>query len=151
MRRVYLDHIAATPLDPEAVQAMLPYLGEKFGNPQSLHSRGQECLEAIEKARSEVSALIGAGDGEVFLASSGSEANNFAVKGIALARREKGCHLVLSAIEHQSVLHSAKSLEKFGFSSTRGVDVGITSGIPGRGSGSGLGLGCAVDMDCTVG
>jgi cysteine desulfurase len=118
MRRVYLDHIAATPLDPEALQAMRPYLGEKFGNPQSLHSAGQECLEAVEEARSQVSALIGAGDGEVFFTSSGSEANNFAVKGIALARREKGCHLVLSAIEHQSVLHSAKSLEKFGFSST---------------------------------
>jgi cysteine desulfurase len=97
---------------------MLPFLGEKFGNPQSLHSIGQEALEAVERARSQVADLIGADESEVFFTSSGSEANNFAVKGISLAGREKGTHIVLSAIEHQSVLHSAKSLEKFGFSTT---------------------------------
>ncbi len=118
MRRVYLDHIAATPLDPDVLKSMLPYLGEKYGNPQSLHSIGQEALEAVEEARSEVASLIGADQSEVFFTSSGSEANNFAVKGLSLARREKGSHIVVSAIEHQSVLHSAKSLEKFGFSST---------------------------------
>jgi len=118
MRRVYLDHIAATPLDPDVLKAMLPYLGEKYGNPQSLHSIGQESLEAVEEARSEVAGLVGADQSEVFFTSSGSEANNFAVKGMSLARREKGNHIVLTAIEHQSVLHSAKSLEKFGFSST---------------------------------
>jgi cysteine desulfurase len=118
MKRVYLDHIAATPLEPQVFEAMLPYFGEKFGNPQSLHSLGQEALQAVEEARSEVAGLIGAGEGEVFFTSSGSEANNFAVKGIALSRREKGSHIVLSAIEHQSVLHSVKSLEKFGFTST---------------------------------
>ena len=118
MRRVYLDHIAATPLDPQVLQAMLPYLGEKFGNPQSLHSIGQEAFQAVEEARSQVAGLIGADESEIFFVSSGSEANNFAVKGIVLARREKGSHIVLSAIEHQSVLHSAKFLEKLGFSST---------------------------------
>jgi cysteine desulfurase len=118
MRRVYLDHIAATPLDPQVREAMLPYLGEKFGNPQSLHSHGQEALEAMEEARSQVADLIGASESEVFFTSSGSEANNFAVKGLSLARRDKGSHIVVSAIEHQSVLHSAKSLEKFGLSST---------------------------------
>jgi cysteine desulfurase len=118
MKKVYLDHIAATPLELQVLEAMLPYFGEKFGNAQSLHSLGQEALQAVEEARSEVAGLIGAGEGEVFFTSSGSEANNFAVKGIALARREKGSHIVLSAIEHQSVLHSVKSLEKFGFSST---------------------------------
>jgi cysteine desulfurase len=118
MKSVYLDHIAATPLEPQVLEAMLPYFEEKFGNPQSLHSLGQEALQAVEEARSEVAGLIGAGGGEVFFTSSGSEANNFAVKGIALARREKGSHIVLSAIEHQSVLHSVKSLEKFGFTST---------------------------------
>ncbi len=118
MKRVYLDHIAATPLDPDVLKAMLPYLGEKYGNPQSLHSIGQEALEAVEEARSEVAGLVGADQSEIFFASSGSEANNFAVKGMSLARREKGNHIVLSAIEHQSVLHSAKSLDKFGFSST---------------------------------
>jgi cysteine desulfurase len=118
MRRVYLDHIAATPLDPLVREAMLPYLGERFGNPQSLHSLGQEALQAVEEARTRVAGLIGAAESEVFFTSSGSEANNFAVKGIALARRDKGNHLILSAIEHQSVLHSAKSLEKQGFSTT---------------------------------
>jgi len=118
MRRVYLDHMAATPLEPQVRDAMLPYLGEKFGNPQSLHSLGQEALEAVEEARSHIAGLIGADASEIFFTSSGSEANNFAVKGLGLARREKGSHLVLSAIEHQSVLHSAKSLERIGFSVT---------------------------------
>ncbi|MFZ2054718.1 MAG: cysteine desulfurase family protein [Candidatus Aminicenantales bacterium] len=118
MKRVYLDHIAATPLDPQAVEAMLPYLGEKYGNPQSLHSAGQEALGAVQEARSRVARLIGAEENEIFFTSSGSEANNFAVKGMALARRDRNRHLVVSAIEHQSVLHSVKSLEKFGFSST---------------------------------
>lgn len=118
MRRVYLDHIAATPLHPQALEAMLPFLKERFGNPQSLHSIGQEALEGVEEARARVAALIGAAPNEVFFTSSGSEANNFAVKGLALAKRDKGNHIVLSGIEHQSVLHSAKSLEKLGFSTT---------------------------------
>jgi cysteine desulfurase len=118
MRQVYLDHIAATPLDPQALEAMLPFLRDKFGNPQSLHSAGQEALEALEEARSQVAHLVGSEAVEITFTSSGSEANNFALKGMAMARRDKGNHLVLSAIEHQSVLHSAKSLEKAGFSST---------------------------------
>jgi cysteine desulfurase len=118
MRQVYLDHIAATPLHPQVLEAMLPFFGDKFGNPQSLHSAGQEANLALEEARSGVARLIGADDSEVFFTSCGSEANNFALKGMALARRDKGRHLVLSAIEHQSILHSAKSLEKSGFSST---------------------------------
>jgi cysteine desulfurase len=118
MRRVYLDHIAATPLDPLVREAMLPYLGERFGNPQSLHSFGQEAMEAVEEARTRVARLIGAAESEVYFTSSGSEANNLAIKGMALARRDKGNHVVLSAVEHQSVLQSAKSLEKQGFSTT---------------------------------
>ena len=118
MRQVYLDHIAATPLDPQVLEAMLPFFRDKFGNPQSLHSAGQEALIALEEARLRVAQLIGAEDSEVFFTSSGSEANNFALKGMAAARRDKGRHLVLSAIEHQSILHSVKSLEKSGFSST---------------------------------
>jgi cysteine desulfurase len=118
MKRVYLDHIAATPVEPRVVEAMMPFLREKFGNPQSLHSAGQEALEAIEEARARVGELIGVSSEEIFFAASGSEANNFALKGLALARRDKGNHIIVSAIEHQSVLHSARSLEKFGFSST---------------------------------
>lgn len=118
MKRVYFDHIAATPVEPRVVEAMMPFLRDKFGNPQSLHSAGQGALEAIEEARARVGALIGASSEEIFFTASGSEANNFALKGLALARRDKGNHVVVSAVEHQSVLSSVRSLEKFGFSST---------------------------------
>ena len=118
MRQVYLDHIAATPLDPQVLETMLPFFRDNFGNPQSLHSAGQEALVALEAARARVARLVGADDSEITFTSSGSEANNFAIKGMAMARRDKGNHLVLSAIEHQSILNSAKSLEKSGFSSS---------------------------------
>jgi cysteine desulfurase len=118
MRKVYLDHIAATPLLPRAREAMLPFLGENFGNPQSLHSYGQSALEAVEEARARVARLINASTEEIYFTASGSEANNFAVKGMALAQRNKGQHLVVSAIEHQSVLNSVKSLERLGFQAT---------------------------------
>lgn len=118
MKRVYLDHIAATPLHPEALEAMLPFLRERFGNPQSLHSDGQRVLEVVEEARERVAGLIHAGESEIYFTSSGSESNNFAIKGLALANRSRGSHLVLSAVEHLSVLNPAKSLEKLGFTST---------------------------------
>ncbi|MFQ6038799.1 MAG: cysteine desulfurase family protein [Candidatus Aminicenantales bacterium] len=115
MKRIYFDHIAGTPVHPEVLEAMKPYLEEKFGNPQSLHSVGQEALEAVEAAREAVARLIHVDSQEVFFTSTGSEANNFALKGMALAHQEKGRHLLLSSIEHQSVLHSARFLEKLGF------------------------------------
>jgi cysteine desulfurase len=118
MKRVYLDHIAATPLHPEALEAMLPFLRERFGNPQSLHSDGQPVLEAVEEARERVAGLIHAAESEIYFTSSGSESNNFAIKGLALANLNRGSHLVLSAVEHLSVLNPAKSLEKLGFTST---------------------------------
>ena len=115
MRRVYLDHIATTPLHPQVLDAMLPYLKENFGNPQSLHSTGQEASNAVEEAREKVAQLIHAQPAEIFFTSSGSESNNFALKGFAHAQQSRGTHIVHSAVEHQSVLHSAKSLEKQGF------------------------------------
>ncbi len=115
MRRVYLDRIAATPLHPQVLEAMLPYLKENFGNPQSLHSVGQEALSAVEEAREKVAQLINCEPTEIFFTSSGSESNNFALKGLSLAHQKKGTHIILSAVEHQSILHSAKSLEKLGF------------------------------------
>lgn len=115
MKSIYLDHIAGTPLFPEVVKAMQPYFMEQFGNPQSLHSIGQQALEAVEKARELVAQLINAEASEIFFTSSGSEANNFALKGLALAHQKKGKHLVLSSVEHQSVLNAAKSLERWGF------------------------------------
>jgi len=115
VRRVYLDLIAATPLHPQVLEAMLPYLKENFGNPQSLHSVGQEALKAVEEAREKVAQLINCEPSEILFTSSGSESNNFALKGLALAQQKRGTHIILSAVEHQSVLHSAKSLEKLGF------------------------------------
>jgi cysteine desulfurase len=116
MKRIYLDHIAGTPLLPEVVEAMQPYLRDRFGNPQSLHSVGQQALEAIEEAREKVAQLINADASEIYFTSSGSEANNFALKGLALANQKQGKHIVLSSVEHQSILNAAKFLEKLGFS-----------------------------------
>ncbi len=115
MRKVYLDNVATTPLLPEVREAMLPYLGEVFGNPSCLHEWGDAAREAMELARYQVAQLIGANAEEIIFTSSGTESNNFAIKGLALAQQNKGKHVVVSAIEHFSVLHSAKTLEKWGF------------------------------------
>ena len=115
MRRIYIDYAATTPTHSEVVKAMLPYLAESFGNPSSLHDWGDDAREAIEKARAQVAQLIGADTGEIIFTSGGTEGNNFAIKGLALAQQGKGKHVVVSAIEHFSVLHSAKTLGKWGF------------------------------------
>ena len=118
MRRIYLDHIAAAPLLPEALEAMLPFLKDGYGNAQSLHTLGQEAALAVEDAREKTAALIHADPAGLVFTASGSEANNLAVKGLALARRDKGRHLVLSAVEHASALNAARALEKLGFKTT---------------------------------
>lgn len=115
MPEVYLDHYAATPVLDEVAEAMRPYLSREFGNPSSLHSRGDAAREALDEARERVAALISAEPDEIIFTSGGTEANNLAVKGIALAARKKGNHVVVSAVEHFSVLHAARTLEKFGF------------------------------------
>ena len=118
MRRVYLDNAATTPILPEVKKVMMPYLGELFGNPSSLHDWGDAAREAIELARGQVAQLIGASADEIIFTSNGTESNNFAIKGLALARQDKGKHVVISAIEHFSVLHSVRTLEKWGFELT---------------------------------
>jgi len=110
-----MDNAAATPLLPEVREAMMPYLGDIFGNPSSLHDWGDGAREAIGSAREQVAALIGANADEITFTGSGTESNNFAVKGLALAQQTKGKHVVVSAIEHFSVLHSARTLKKLGF------------------------------------
>jgi len=97
---------------------MLPYLDELFGNPSCLHDWGDAAREAIDTAREQVARLIGAGTEEIIFTGGGTESNNFAVKGLALAQQSKGKHVIVSAIEHFSVLHSAKTLEKWGFELT---------------------------------
>jgi len=118
MKRIYLDRIAATPVRPEVFEAMRPFLTDAFGNPQSLHAWGRQAQDAVEAARAEVAALIGADPAEIYFTASGSEANNFAVKGLAAGQQARGRHLVVSAIEHTSVLNSVKALEKSGFTAT---------------------------------
>jgi cysteine desulfurase len=114
-----MDHIAGTPLHPRVKVAMLPFLGEKFGNPQNIHSFGQAAAEALEEARARVAVLINAEPSEIYFTSSGSESNNFALKGLAHANRKKGKHIVVSAVEHLSVLNALKSLERSGYSATQ--------------------------------
>ncbi len=115
MRKAYLDNVATTPLLPEVRQVMLPYLGEVFGNPSSLHDWGDTARQAVEAARVQVAQLIGASAEEIIFTGSGTESNNLAIKGLALAQQNRGKHVLVSAIEHFSVLHSARTLEKWGF------------------------------------
>jgi cysteine desulfurase len=118
MKEVYLDNVATTPVLPEVLEVMLPYLKEAYGNVQSLHNWGDSAREAVETAREQVADLIGGEAEEVIFTASGTESNNFAVKGLAMAQSSKGKHIVVSAIEHFSVLHSARTLEKWGFEFT---------------------------------
>jgi len=115
-RRVYLDHSATTPPDARVVEAMLPYLTEKFGNPSSVHLFGQEARAAVDKARREVAALIGARPNEIIFVSGGTEANNLAVHGTTAGR--KG-HIITSSIEHPSVRGVLDELETRGWDVTR--------------------------------
>src|SRR4030042_1530407 len=115
MRKVYLDNAGTTPLFPGVREAMLPYLGEVFGNPSAIHDWGDAARTAVEEARGKVAHLIGALPDEIVFTASGTESNNFAIKGLALAQQGKGKHILVSAIEHFSVLYSARTLEKWGF------------------------------------
>jgi len=124
MRTVYFDNAASTPVDPRVREEMLPYLGEAFGNPSSLHTPGRQAREAIENARSRIAKLVGASrPEEVIFTSGGTESNNLALKGTAYAQRRRGRHIVTTQIEHDCVLHSAAWLELQGFQVTYlGVD-----------------------------
>ncbi len=115
MRRVYLDNVSTTRLLPEVHQVMKPYLGDEFGNPSCIHEWGDSAKEGIEEARTQVAQLIGGQAEEIIFTGSGTESNNFAIKGLASAQQKKGKHVVISVIEHFSVLHSARTLEKWGF------------------------------------
>jgi len=115
MKRIYLDYAATTPTHPEVVKTMLPYFTEGFGNPSSIYSHGQEAKSAIDDARTKVAGLIGAGDEEIVFTGSGTEADNFALEGIALANAPKGNHIITTPIEHHAVLETCKFLETMGF------------------------------------
>lgn len=115
MRECYFDHVATNPLHPEVLDAMMPYFRENFGNPLSVYNLGTAARDAIENARGNVAALINAKPSTIVFTASGAEANNFALRGIALAKRNHGKHIIVSKVEHHSVLNSARFLEKNGF------------------------------------
>lgn len=119
--RVYIDHASTTPCDKRVVDAMLPYFTDEFGNADSQHFYGRETAKAVAEARATIARLIGAAPNEVYFTASGSEADNWALKGTALAMRErgKGNHIIISAIEHHAILTSAEWLEKNGFVVTK--------------------------------
>ena len=115
MERIYFDHAATTPVSAEVLEKMMPYFSENFGNAHSQHNFGRNAIKGVDDARSQVAAAIGCRPNEVYFTGSGTEANNWAVKGTAWARESKGRHIITSKIEHPSVLNSCKWLEKHGF------------------------------------
>ncbi len=119
MKRIYLDHAATTQVDPEVLEVMLPYFGEFFGNPSSIHSFGRDTRKVIEEARATIAREIGAAEPrEIIFTGSGSESDNLALRGVAAAYRSRGNHIVTSAIEHHAVYDTCKALEKQGFELT---------------------------------
>ena len=112
---IYLDHAATTPVRPEVVEAMLPYLTEVFGNPSSAHAYGRRAREGLDEARESLASRLGAQPREIVFTSGGTEANNLALKGAAWAGTARGHRIVTSSIEHHAVGHSLRYLEKFGF------------------------------------
>lgn len=118
MNRIYLDYAATTPTDPEVVKAMSPYFTDIFGNPSSLYAFGQEAKSVIEEARDIIASFIGTKPEEIVFTSGGTESNNFALKGIAYANKNKGEHIITSSIEHHAITEPCKFLEKQGFKVT---------------------------------
>ncbi|HET9879747.1 MAG TPA: cysteine desulfurase family protein [Candidatus Limnocylindria bacterium] len=115
---IYLDHAATSPLRPEVLEAMLPYLTEHTGNPSSLHAAGRRARQGIDEARETLAALIGAAPREIVFTAGGTEADNLALKGVAWAASPRGKHVVISAVEHKAVLNAAAILERSGFEVT---------------------------------
>ena len=115
---IYMDNAATTRVTEPVLEAMLPYLTEHFGNPSSVHGYGRDAKRALDAARREVAAALGAKPSEIYFTGCGTEADNWAIRGAAYAKKEKGRHIITSAIEHHAVLHTCEQLEKEGFEVT---------------------------------
>lgn len=115
MRKVYFDHNATTPVHPEVAEAVRPFLGDLFGNPSSIHYAGREVRKAVEDAREEIAAFYGCRPLEIVFASSGTESDNLALKGVAYLEGNRGKHIVTSSVEHPAVLNACRFLESQGF------------------------------------
>lgn len=116
--RAYLDYNSTTPVEPEVLAAMLPYLAENFGNASSIHSAGQAARSAVDRARESIASLIGAKPAEIVFTSGGTESDNLAILGIAAAATSPRRHIITTAIEHHAILHAAQALEKQGIAVT---------------------------------
>lgn len=117
-KRIYVDNAATTKVAPEVLEAMLPYFTENYGNPSSIYQEGRTAKTAIEKAREQVATAIGAQPKEIYFTGSGSEADNWAIRSVAKSLKNKGNHIITTAVEHHAVLHTCKDLEKQGFEVT---------------------------------
>lgn len=118
MKNIYFDHAATTAVKPEVLEAMLPYFTEKYGNASSIYSLGRENKKAIDDAREKVAKALNAQPKEIFFTSGGTEADNWAIKGVAFSNESQGKHIITTNIEHHAVLHTCKYLEKYGFEVT---------------------------------
>ena len=118
MNQIYLDHSATTKLKKEILDTMLPFLTEQYGNPSTIYTLGREAKKAIDHARGQVAKAINAKPNEIYFTSSGTESDNWAIKGVAYANKQKGKHIITSNIEHHAVLHTCEFLEKEGFEVT---------------------------------
>ncbi|MFZ5516740.1 MAG: cysteine desulfurase NifS [Candidatus Zhuqueibacterota bacterium] len=118
MRKVYFDHSATTAVDPEVVEAMIPFMSEKFGNPSSIHSFGREVKVALEEARETIAGFLNVRAADIYFNSGGTESDNMAIQGTAYQLKSKGKHIITSKVEHHAVLHTCQALENEGFEVT---------------------------------
>jgi len=112
---IYFDHAATTPLKKEVLDEMMPYLTEQYGNPSTIYKLGREAKKAVELARERVAKALNADIQEIYFTSGGTESDNWALKGVAFANKDKGKHIITTTIEHHAVLHPLKYLEGLGF------------------------------------
>ncbi|MBA3044775.1 MAG: cysteine desulfurase [Candidatus Thermoplasmatota archaeon] len=115
MKRIYMDHSGTTPIDPRVLEAMMPFLTEKFANPSSIYTEGREVRASLDQARVQVAKALNADAGEITFTSGGTESDNLGIKGIALGRKEKGGHIITTTIEHHAVTHTVDYLGENGF------------------------------------
>ena len=118
MQKIYFDHAATTAMNPQVVEAMVPYFTENFGNPSSIYEIARKNKQALDESRDKIAKLLGADPKEIYFTSGGTESDNWAIKGIANAYKEKGNHIITSAIEHHAVLHTCEYLESKGYEVT---------------------------------
>lgn len=118
MKKIYLDYSATTPTKKEVVESMMPYFTDTFGNPSSIHSFGREAKVVVDESRKKIASLMGAREDEFFFTAGGTESDNWAIKGVAKANKNKGNHIITTKVEHHAVLHTCQRLEKEGFEVT---------------------------------